>query len=121
MPDMKPRLLLLAGLLTCSVCHASEAETVTLKINPFMRPALEAVTLDSDNTAAGTKPSDAMQLRGTMLAGSNSVANIDGSIIGIGQQLNGYTLVSVEQRHVMLEQSGTQVKLSIDTEVVNND
>jgi hypothetical protein len=62
-----------------------------------------------------------MRLRGTMLAGSNSVANIDGTIIGIGQQLYGYTLVSVQQRQVVLDRNGTQTKLSIDNEADRDD
>jgi len=121
MPDMKLHLLLLAGLLPQPVCHASDLDTMMLQINPFLRPALEAVLPDSEKTTADTEPGGNMQLRGTMLAGSNSLANIDGSIIGIGQQVYGYTLISVQQRHVMLDRNGTQMMLSIDSEAGSDD
>ena len=121
MPDNRISPLLLAGLLAQSACHAADLETVMLQINPFVRPVLEAVMSDSDRKSASKAPADAMRLRGTMLAGSNSVANIDGTIIGIGQQLNGYTLVSVQQRHAVLDRNGTQMKLSIDDAAGSND
>mgnify|MGYP001557425081 FL=1 len=121
MPDTRIPLFLLAGLLTQSACPAADIETVILQINPFVRPVLEAVTHDSDRKMASKTADEGMRLRGTMLAGSNSVANIDGTIIGIGQQVNGYTLVSVEQRHVLLYRNGTQMILSIDSETDGND
>ena len=76
MPDMKMRLFLLVGLLIQPVCYASDIDTVMLQINPFLRPALEAVLPDSEKTTADTEPGDNMQLRGTMLAGSNSLVEI---------------------------------------------
>lgn len=121
MPDIRSSLLLLAGLFPQLACHASDAQTVMLQINPFLRPVLEAVTSDSSKDTVNNSSADIMRLRGTMLAGSHSVANIDGTIIGIGQQFNGYTLVSVEQRHAVLERNGTQMKLSIDDKADSHD
>jgi hypothetical protein len=121
MPDLRTSLLFVGGLLSQPACLASDAETIMLQINPFLQPVLEAVTSGSSNNVATRTPADSMQLRGTMLAGSNSVANIDGTIIGIGQQLNGYTLVSVQQRHIVLDRNGTQMTLSIDNKAGSDD
>lgn len=120
MPD-KRTYLLLAGLLTSMAGNATDVETLALQINPFLRPVLEAVTTEGVKSTEQASSADSMQLRGTMLAGNNSVANIDGVIIGIGQYIHGYTLIAVQQRHVLLERNGTQMKLSIDDQAGDND
>lgn len=120
MPDIRT-CLLLAGLLTSMAGNATDVETLALQINPFLRPALETVRTESTKNIEQGASADSMQLRGTMLAGNNSVANIDGTIIGIGQYIHGYTLVAVQQRHVLLERNGTQMKLSIDEQAGDND
>ena len=120
MPELRAYLLL-AGLLPSLASNATDAETLALQINPFLRPILEAVSPGSATTAESKIQADSMQLRGTMLAGSNSVANIDGLIIGIGQHIQDYTLIAVEQRHVVLERNGTHTILSIDDETGRND
>jgi hypothetical protein len=113
--------LLLIGLLPQTFCHASDSDTILLKINPFMRPTYKQDVFADQNSMAGNASADSMQLRGIMLANSNSVANIDGKIISIGQQIHGYTLVSVERRQVLLDRNGTLITLSIDHEPVGND
>ncbi|MDH3527310.1 MAG: hypothetical protein OEN52_09265 [Gammaproteobacteria bacterium] len=101
---------LLASLL--GVCQAEQARIV-LQTNPFERPAVQEKqaneVLNSRQAAAAT-----LQLRATMVAGANSLANIGGMIVGIGQEIDGYQLINVQERRVVLSKNGTTKTLSVD-------
>jgi hypothetical protein len=114
-------LLLLAGMLLQVICYASDAEPTMLQTNPFLRPTLEVINSGSSNSTVNKAPVGSMRLRGIMRANSNSVANIDGEIISIGQQIQGYTLITVQQRHIVLDRNGMLITLSIDNEAGGND
>ena len=98
----------------CSQGHAAET-TGTLQINPFINSYMgEKET--AKPTAVKTTPPPALELRGTMIAGPNSQANIGGTILAIGDDVEGYILVEVQQRHVVLDRNGTKKMLSLDTD-----
>ena len=92
-----------------------------LQKNPFVRPTYKEGTFTDRNSMASNSSAASMKLRGIMLANDNSVANIDGKIISIGQQIHGYTLVTVKQRQVLLDNNGTLITLSIDHEPDGNE
>jgi hypothetical protein len=94
--------------------HATET-TGTLHINPFINSYMNEK--EKAKTPAGkTTPPPALELRGTMIAGPNSQANIGGTILAIGDDVEGYILVEVQQRHVVLDRNGTKKMLSLDTD-----
>ena len=95
-----------------STAHAVE---LVLKSNPFERPAMSDKN-KQDQKAPAQAALASMTLRATMAAGPGSLANIGGEILGIGQQINGYTLLAVHPRHVVLEKNETQKTLSIDND-----
>lgn len=104
MRSPQARAIVLAGLLLqACVAGAREPE---LQTNPFSRPAGTEKTAVSPGAAAGKASATPMRLHGTVLAGHNSLANIGGTIIGLGQEINGYKLVSVRQQHVVLDKDG---------------
>ena len=94
---------------------ATPAVESFLKSNPFERPVVKGNSEASKNSAAQAAL-PAMTLRGTMAAGSGSLANIGGEILGIGEEINGYRLLAVYPRHVVLEKNAIQKTLSIDNE-----
>ena len=106
---------LLVMLLSSSAAHALGFD---LKTNPFKRPVIE-----DSGKADQKKPEKTalpeMALRGTMAAGPYSLADIGGKILAIGQEINGYKLVTVHQRHVVLQKNDIQLTLSIDKDRVN--
>jgi hypothetical protein len=105
---------LFAGVLAslATMCRAEDTWTV-LQTNPFERPA---VAEKQENMAANSSPPVALtlQLRATMQAGSSSLANISGLILGIGQEIEGHQLVSVGERSVVLSKNGSLKTLSVD-------
>jgi hypothetical protein len=105
---------LLAGVLASLVTVSSADEArIVLKTNPFERPALQEK--QANEVLNNRQPAaSALQLRATMVAGAESLANISGMIIGIGQEVDGYQLVSVRERNVILAKNGTTKTLSVD-------
>ena len=103
------------ALAMCLLSQAHAADTVaTLKTNPFHNPYIKEM-----KTAAPAKKARAAvvhELRGTMTAGASSQANIGGVILTLGEAIDGYKLVAVKQRHVVLDKDGTQKTLSLDTD-----
>jgi len=92
--------------------HASDNPRA-LQTNPFSNPHISENETTNDQAKTAIPPV-VLELRGTMIAGSNSQANIGGTILAIGEDIEGYTLVSVKQRHVVLEKNGAQKTLSLD-------
>jgi hypothetical protein len=110
MPDVRTCTLLLAGM----VLHTgSLADDSVLQTNPFISHVAEAAAPDTAGSTASERTGDRLRLRGTVQAGSQSLANIDGVILGIGQEIDGYTLISVEERHVILERNGARREIII--------
>jgi hypothetical protein len=80
-----------------------------LKSNPFDQPApVEKVPVETPAAV------NVLELRGIMIAGSRSQANIGGVIISIGEEIDGYKLLSVKPQHVVLVKNGVQKILAVD-------
>lgn len=105
------KVMLLAGLgLTLNVV-AAEADS-GLQVNPFLKPAF-LVAAEPVNAPAEKQDTVSLELRATMVAGRMSQANIGGKIIGLGEDVNGYRLLEVHVRHVVLERDGTHKEIII--------
>ncbi len=110
-------LSIIASICFFTQSHAAEENTGTLHTNPFSNPYISE--MDKAGTQRKTDfPANALELRGTMVAGANSQANIGGKIIAIDEEIEGYKLVSVKQRYVVLDKNGTQKTLSLDPDDV---
>jgi hypothetical protein len=92
--------------------HASDNPRA-LQTNPFSNPHISEKETTNDHAKTAIPPV-VLELRGIIIAGSNSQANIGGTILAIGEDIEGYTLVSVKQRHVVLDKDGAQKTLSLD-------
>lgn len=97
------------------------AETARLLLDPFAQP--EQKLIDSQRGVSITdKPIREAwfpQLRATMRTGSTSMANIDGKIIKIGQEVDGFTLIKVAERGAYFLKNGIKyhVTMDIDAEI----
>ena len=111
---MKPHkrwIFVLAGMLVVMNCQA-EQRYASLRTNPFAVPADMSATVQ--NKRAVSNDAVEMELRATMVAGPDSQANIGGTIVGLGDQVNGYRLAEVHVRHVVLERDGASKEIRID-------
>ena len=113
--------LLLAGAAGLALTCQAAGQAGILHRNPFAHALPEisqpAAGTANPSTAAGTS----LELRGTMMAGSDSLANIGGLILGIGQEVEGYRIVSIHERWVVIEKNGEQRTLSVDREDVQKE
>ncbi|HUT41443.1 MAG TPA: hypothetical protein VM011_08890 [Gammaproteobacteria bacterium] len=108
MPRGVACILLLVVSLLHAVAQAADG-TGPLRINPFVQPEVVA---DEAGPAVSSNE-DSMLLRGVMLAGEQSLANIGGKIVGIGQEINGYRLIAVNESNVVLDRDGTRRELGV--------
>jgi hypothetical protein len=109
---VKKKLAMVVALNLARACYAAEDEH-TLKTNPFERP------LNSQENSAQSIKSEREEalpfvLRGTMVAGKQSLADISGLIVPLGNEVNGYRLVAVHQREVILLKNDERRILSVD-------
>jgi hypothetical protein len=85
--------------------------TESLQSNPFSQPLVEEKIPEKPQDAA-----DLFELRGIMVAGSSSQANIGGVILSIGEEVEGHELVSVDQQHVVLVKNGVKKVLVMNVD-----
>lgn len=84
-----------------------------LKTNPFASP-LGSQTGRGQPGPSKESSSVPFVLRGTMMAGQQSLADISGVIVPLGKDINGYKLVAVRQREVVLLKGKERRILSVD-------
>ena len=117
-PGAKQKLTMVVAFCLSLVCHAGEIAPA-LKTNPFIK--LANIEERLDNTAPAEHTTSVLfELRGTMVAGQQSLANIGGVILSLGEEINGYKLVAVQQRQVVLLKNGNRKILSVDDEKESN-
>lgn len=87
----------------------------SLKHDPFARPLLSA---PPSNTAAGTVAEEEMpwnpQLIAVMVAGNNSLVNLDGIILKIGEEQDGYRLVQVRDHEAVFKKGNKRIVLNME-------
>lgn len=110
-------------LLVCTSGVVADETAYVLQSNPFARPFVEK--LEQRGSVQAPEPSAlaGLQLRAVMTAGPESLANVDGKIVGIGEEIEGYTLVSVENEKAVFSKHGKLITLTLkqEAENANND
>ncbi len=94
------------GLLVASGMSVA-GESAPILHDPFEQPRL----LESAPTPSTPVPADvpevsiawSRKLRATAVAGPHSLVNVDGIILTLGEQLDGFTLVEVKERAARFE------------------
>lgn len=98
--------------LACGLAGAAEP----LRHDPFAWPAAVrpvAAALGGGETPA-PGPVWRPKLRAIVNAGSASLVSIDGTVVALGAQIDGYRLVRVGERSATFAKNGTQVELKMD-------
>jgi len=91
---------------------AAAAPALRTLRDPFVRPA------PPPPPAAALPPEPApepppLHLRAVILNGARSIANIDGDIVGIGDQARDYTVVRIDAHGVLVTRAGKRQLLTI--------
>ena len=105
----------LSMLIFMCVLHAGHAAEHALKANPFVRP-VDVQDQARPSEPVVQEPPVPFVLRGTMVAGQQSLANISGVIVPLGEEINGYRLVGVQEREIILLKGNDRRILSVDVD-----
>ena len=89
-----------------------------LQHDPFARPALAGLQHASRpgpgrNGAPTGASARRLKLQAVMVAGPKSIANVDGKMVRIGDEVYGYRLVEVHERGALFEKNKTRFAVSI--------
>ncbi|MDH3642138.1 MAG: hypothetical protein OES38_08580 [Gammaproteobacteria bacterium] len=100
---------MLSALLIAACAHESAAEPV----NPFARPFLDTPAGPAaTELAASGRP----ELRGVIVAGAGSVANLSGTLLALGEAASGYQLESVSEYSATFLHDGEPITLYLKDE-----
>lgn len=114
---------MLLNLLLVRLCAAQTAALDSLQHDPFYNPMIKRPANNSAmSTEAAADPNTSTietiaashRLQMTLRAGAQSSAMIDGHRINLGEKLDGYTLISVQERAVTLHKSGKTLELQLE-------
>ena len=111
MHECPTRLVMLLAALACAQGRA-DTDAPHLHINPFQPPPQAT----ADSGAGGRESGSALEVRGVMVAGEHSLANIGGRIIGLGQEIGGYRLILVTEDKVVLAHGNLRRTLALRTD-----
>jgi len=103
---------------TAFACVAvGEQVDTPLQRNPFAAPKVleQPVAFVAPRRAAEPEPEPEPQfgLRAVLAAGPGSLANIDGEILGVGEKIEGYRVVTIREHQVVLKRHGKRIVLSV--------
>lgn len=100
--------------LSLSVPGWPQEPTTTLRINPFVRPALTASAprpTDASGPVHSTAPPS--NLRFALAAGPDSLVYVDGKTLRIGEEINGYRLEAVKADTAIFTNGEKVIELKI--------
>lgn len=101
-------------LFSLSVHAGQQSDEIRPRHDPFKKPdRLMKSTPKAQNSQNLFQTK--LQLFATLRAGKNSMVNIQGRIVQLGEEIEGYKLVEVNDRSAVFANSEQQVHLSLDT------
>jgi len=88
----------------------------TLQHDPFIRPQLSAAghgKTGATGTAAAEEIPWQPRLTAVLVAGKNSLVNLQGEIIGLGEEKDGYRLIEVRDQQAVFRKGKKRVVLNM--------
>ncbi len=109
---MRARHALCAALLAA----VSAGAEVELRVNPFERPELTPEAAAPGESALATNAPWRPVLRGTLVAGSGSLANLGGTVLGLGEEVHGYRLREVRTFEAVFDKGDATLVLPVESD-----
>lgn len=115
-----------AALLTLatSACASALADS-GLRHDPFARPALATQVAAMRQTGTAGSPDLAPTwnppLVAVVVAGSDSLVNIDGAVVRMNEEIDGYRLVAVREQEAVFQQGRKRIVLKMRTSTLKRD
>ena len=82
--------------------------------NPFIKPSYISIVTESGETNTQLSNSQAdIQLHATLFSEDQSLVNVDGMIIFIGEKVKGYELISVGVGTATFKKNDEEITLSV--------
>jgi hypothetical protein len=111
----KSSVYFIAWLYSCSASGGEYPQAIRILHDPFQKPAIpQANIAEPEASKASTQNTWVPLLKATLRAGRNSMANVNGKIIKLGETFNGYKLITVEGRSAVFIKNKQRIKLTID-------
>ena len=88
-----------------------------LKHDPFARPLLPTALSNNTTTLNATAGKEAQwnpQLIAVMVAGQNSLVDLDGVILKIGEEIDGYRLVQVRDSKAVFRKGSKRIEVDME-------
>ena len=83
-----------------------------LRRDPFQPPA-DLMAAPAATGGASLTPGTQPQIRGILVAGDQSLVNLGGELLGIGESANGYRLLQVREDHAVFQRGDEVITLSL--------
>lgn len=77
--------------------------------NPFAKPDIAkpvASLVQTERRRIAKVPEPTFKLQATVVAGDNSFANLDGTILGLNEVIDGYQIVKIHRESIVVVKSG---------------
>jgi len=107
---------LLFGLSVPMLALAAEPAP-TLRVDPFARPLPASREPTAGMAAAPVLPPWQGRLLMTLRAGDDSLVNVDGQIVALGEHYQGFELVGVGERTARFVRANEEIEVSLDDPV----
>ena len=107
-------------LMICSLAAVSEGDAMAaepINKNPFTRPGYTADRpLPTNEALQEREDLEPLELKATLIAGRNRLANLSGEILAPGDEFRGYRLLRIAEGEVVLIREGESVTLTVHDE-----
>lgn len=108
-------LFIIIGLLVFSAAIQAANVAPKLHLDPFEKPDSLLLQHRQLETAVLPQPvSWQPELRATMRFAQGGMVNIGGDIIAIGEEINGFRLLEVQERSAIFSKDGKKFPVSLD-------
>lgn len=107
---MKYRYLTAVSVLLLPGISSTVLAAELLRYNPFEQPA---IVTGSNGMNANNATGGAMELRGTLVDGNTSLANIGGKHYRLNEEVSGYRVTRISSGSVTLRHGENEIELTL--------